>query len=734
MSEKLPSKGHMGLANQVLISLVLGIACGLFFGEMLSPIKIVGDIFIKLLQITVIPYVSLSLITAIGVLHFHEIKSLAIKGGCVLLFIYAIVLSVVVLTPVAFPDWPAASFFSANLVEETQTIDFINLFIPYNPFYSYANALVPAVVVFSLLTGIALTSIPNKATILEPLSVLNDAMMGITKFVAKLSPIGVFALIASAFGTIAIEDLARLQVYLVLYGLIALALGLIVLPWFISIFTPFRYIEVIKALRTPLITAFATGSSLIVLPMLIEISKKMIDARMQSLEEEEANASVQALIPTFYAFPSPTTILSISFILFSGWYMGFDIPVSSYPALLFAGLPIMFGGTTIAIPFLLDLLKLPHDMFQIFLSVDIITIRFGTLLGAMHYATIGLIGTTAMLGNIRFRLSNLLKVLLVCVVVIAPVLFGVRAFYDNLVVAPYTKDNVLLSLRLQGTPQPYRVRPELPDEIYKEDGTPATLTQIKERGVLLVCYQPDEYPSAYLNNQDPPQLVGFDVEMAHRLADRLRLPLEFLPANTEMDARLLLNNGSCDIYMRSLPITLDKSKLFGLTKPVYRSSAGLIVRDHRRNEFTDWEKLLEMGDSLRLGVEKSAESMERAKFFFPEATIVLINSSDEQRQMLKSGDDTVDAIFDQAEEGAAWTILYPGYSLIVPKPITFIPVAYAVALNNDVLLKAFNAWLLVEQSNSRVDRLYQYWMLGEGSKVRETPRWSVVRDVMGLGD
>jgi Na+/H+-dicarboxylate symporter/ABC-type amino acid transport substrate-binding protein len=734
MSEKLPSKGHMGLANQVLISLVLGIACGLFFGEMLSPIKIVGDIFIKLLQITVIPYVSLSLITAIGVLHFHEIKALAIKGGCVLLFIYAIVLSVVVLTPIAFPDWPAASFFSANLVEETQAIDFINLFIPSNPFYSYANALVPAVVVFSLLTGIALTSIPNKATILEPLSVLNDAMMGITKFVAKLSPSGVFARIASAFGTIAIEDLARLQVYLVLYGLIALALGLIVLPWFISIFTPFRYVEVIKALRTPLITAFATGSSLIVLPMLIEISKKMIDARMQSLEEEEANASVQALIPTFYAFPSPTTILSISFILFSGWYMGFDIPVSSYPALLFAGLPIMFGGTTIAIPFLLDLLKLPHDMFQIFLSVDVITIRFGTLLGAMHYATIGLIGTTAMLGNIRFRLSSLLKILLVCVVVIAPVLFGVRAFYNNLVVAPYTKDNVLLSLRLQGTPQPYRVHPELSDEIYKEDGTPATLTQIKERGVLLVCYQPDEYPSAYLNNQDPPQLVGFDIEMAHRLANRLRLPLEFLPANTEIAARLLLNNGRCDIYMRSLPITLEKSKIFSLTKPVYRSSAGLIVKDHRRNEFTDWEKLLEMGDSLRLGVENSAEAIERTKFFFPEATIILINSSDEQRQMLKSGDETVDAIFDQAEEGAAWTILYPGYSLIVPKPITFIPVSYAVALNNDQLLKAFKAWLLVEQSNSRVDRLYQFWMLGEGSMVRETPRWSVVRNVMGVGD
>ena len=125
--------------------------------------------------------------------------------------------------------------------------------------------------------------------------------------------------------------------------------------------------------------------------------------------------------------------------------------------------------------------------------------------------------------------------------------------------------------------------------------------------------------------------------------------------------------------------------------------------------------------------------MERAKRNFPSATIVLINSSEEQRQVLISDREIVDAVLDQAEEGAAWTVLYPKYTLVVPDPITFIPVAYAIAPSNEQLLKAVNNWLNMSRPITRVDQLYRYWILGEGTKVREIPRWSVARDVLGWG-
>ncbi len=58
-------KRGLGLSELVLIGLALGIAVGVFFGEMVGWIKIVGDVFITLLQVTVIPFISVSLITGL---------------------------------------------------------------------------------------------------------------------------------------------------------------------------------------------------------------------------------------------------------------------------------------------------------------------------------------------------------------------------------------------------------------------------------------------------------------------------------------------------------------------------------------------------------------------------------------------------------------------------------------------------------------------------------------------
>ena len=106
----------------------------------------------------------------------------------------------------------------------------------------------------------------------------------------------------------------------------------------------------------------------------------------------------------------------------------------------------------------------------------------------------------------------------------------------------------------------------------------------------------------------------------------------------------------------------------------------------------------------------------------------------EQRKLLQSGGADFDGIFDLAEEGAAWTLLYPRYSLVVPKPPIFVPVAYAVAADNTTLLEAFNAWLTAERASGTIEALYRYWMLGEATITARPPRWSVIRNVLGWVD
>jgi ABC-type amino acid transport substrate-binding protein len=317
---------------------------------------------------------------------------------------------------------------------------------------------------------------------------------------------------------------------------------------------------------------------------------------------------------------------------------------------------------------------------------------------------------------------------------VVPILFGVRVFYTHVVVAPYTKADMLKRLDFLDPPQPARVYTEVPDHLAQTDGKPAGLAQIVARGVLRVCYQPDEYPSAFFNADDPPQLVGFDIEMAHSFARRLQLPLEFLPARSESEAEDLLNRGVCDIYMRKLPVKLSRSQHFGLSLPVYKSSLGLIVKDYRRDEFQSWEDIRAMGKAFRLGVEDSPDNISRLQRLLGSATIVPLQSMEQELELLASGAEDIDAIADMSEEGAAQTLLYPRFNLVVPKPAVLFPVSYAVARGNDDLLIAFNTWLLAKQSEGAVDHLYRHWMLGGAAELERAPRWSVIRNVLGWVD
>ena len=168
-----------------------------------------------------------------------------------------------------------------------------------------------------------------------------------------------------------------------------------------------------------------------------------------------------------------------------------------------------------------------------------------------------------------------------------------------------------------------------------------------------------------------------------------------------------------------------------LSIPVSQSSLGLIVKDYRRDEFQNWDDIRAMGKSLRLGVEETRGNIAHLRTIVKDATIVPLQSMEQELELLASASDELDAIADIAEEGAAQTLLYPRFNLVVPKPTIFFHISYAVARGNDDLLDSFNTWLMAEQSDGTIDRLYQHWALGGAADVNKAPRWSVIRNVLG---
>jgi Na+/H+-dicarboxylate symporter len=310
---------------------------------MAHALEIVGNAFIMLLQMVVLPYIVVSLITALGLLTLDDAKKLGLKAGVVVLVLWGIGVVAVLLAPLAFPDWPSASFFSTSLVEEAKPVDFLRLYIPANPFASLANA-VPRSSPFSVLVGVALIGVKNKRTLLEPLSAIAEALMAVTGFVARLAPYGVFALTASAAGTLDLEELDRLQVYVVVHATMAILLSFWVLPALVTIVTPLRYADVMRSLRGPLITAFAAGSLLFLLPLLAGECKKLMGERSAiGAEGDEARSTVDVLIPAAYNILSLGPC-SLVFVLFAGWYIGSPDARVGISAVIGAGLASLFGG------------------------------------------------------------------------------------------------------------------------------------------------------------------------------------------------------------------------------------------------------------------------------------------------------------------------------------------------------------------------------------------------------
>jgi Na+/H+-dicarboxylate symporter len=163
----------------------------------------------------VLPYLVMSLVVGFGQLEARQARRLALRAGALLLLTWALTLAVIAAMPAAFPVVLSASFFSHSLVEPRQPFSFADLYFTAKPFQSLSNAVVPAVVLFSSMVGIALMGIGDRERLLGPLRVLNASITSITLFVVRLTPVGVFAIGAVTAGTMTGETLQRLQVYFV---------------------------------------------------------------------------------------------------------------------------------------------------------------------------------------------------------------------------------------------------------------------------------------------------------------------------------------------------------------------------------------------------------------------------------------------------------------------------------------------------------------------------------------
>lgn len=712
----------MSFTFKILTGLFLGIFTGLFLGEIAAPFSVLGEVFIGLLQMTVLPYIVVSLVSNLGGVSWAERRGTLVSAIAILGVLLLLGVLVLVAIPLAFPVVKSASFFSSSLIEPAKVFDLVALYIPANPFASLANNVVPAVVLFSILLGIGIGRIPGKDGLLRSLDVVADGLNVINKMIIKLTPVGVFAIAAGTAGTISLIEVDKLQAFLITYTLLVLAMSFVVLPMLVSAVTPFKYRDLLSIPKDTLITIFATSKIIVVLPQLVENVKEMF--RRYDLDNDDTDSSAEILLPMAYPFPNLGTFIILMFIPFSVWYLGNELGASDQVVFLGSAFLSSFVAPIIGIPFLLDILQIPSDMMELFVMSTVYTDRIRVVLGAVHLFSLAIVVIAITRGVFKVNVRRLLAAILVSVVILMGSLMVVRFYLASSMDGSYHGDQDIVAMRWMDRPVTARQYDDELPPLEPRVAIDGRLATIEKRGSLRVAYLPDSLPFAFRNQNG--EVVGFDVEMANHLAGDLGVDLELVRINRD-DIGSVLESGQADIVMSGLAITPTRARKWTFGRAPIDLSLGLLVRDHRRKQFSTMQQIRST-KGLKLGVVQNDEAFDRRiAIAVPDAEVVNIDSP---RDFLRGQREDLDAVVYSAEGGSAWTLIYPDYNIVVPQSLNAkVPMGYPLPTGDTEWSRFISTWVELEQKNGSVNLLFEHWIRGGGAKDTE-PRWSIVRNVL----
>ena len=272
-------KKFLTVENLTLIGIVLGILTGIYLPEFALSFKLVGDVFLKLLKMIVIPLIFASIFVAIANLaSVDELKDLGLKA----FLYYFSTTALAVLTGLVIVNIFPFSFSNVELANEAPKVSkftfeaFINNLIPENIFKSFAEGKAIHVILFATFFAVAVLYIQRekRELIVKFFDGVNDSLLKMAKWIIALSPIGVYALIAYVVADKGLGAILSLWQYVVvvLIGLLwhfTVNLGLIA-----YIFGKINPIKYFKQVREALLIAFSTCSSSATLPVSIEVAQE----------------------------------------------------------------------------------------------------------------------------------------------------------------------------------------------------------------------------------------------------------------------------------------------------------------------------------------------------------------------------------------------------------------------------------------------------------------------------
>ena len=324
----LGSRTELKLWARVVIALVLGVIIGFIFGDLAQTSKWIGDLFVRLIRMLVIPLIFTSLVA--GVVSMGDPKRLGTIGlktiGLYLMTtLFAIIIGLglgSIFQPGQGMDLTGVEpFISGNA--STSVTDQLFGIIPENPISSLANGQVLPVIFFSILLGIGIIMGGEKTKSLgNVFSSAAEAVLKIAHLVMQLAPYGVLSLIAWVSGTLGMEALqTMLKLTTLLYCGCILHM-LLVYGGALKFIIRLPLIRFFRGIADAQAVAYSTSSSSATLPITIQCVQKNLGV------SQSVSSSV---LPLGATINMDGTALYLGIVaLFSAQYFGIDLALSDY--------------------------------------------------------------------------------------------------------------------------------------------------------------------------------------------------------------------------------------------------------------------------------------------------------------------------------------------------------------------------------------------------------------------
>ena len=301
------------LTTQVLIAIVLGIIFGAIFPKTGANLKVLADIFVKMIKMVIAPIIFLTIV--VGIAGMGDVKKVGRIGGKAILYfeiVSTFSLAIGILIASIFhpgsglhakPGHADVSMYTKQAAETSHGVmDFILGIIPDNFVGALANGELIPILFLAVLFGIALSGLGQRGkSVLELFEKLTDVFFRIVNIIMYYSPIAAFGAMSYTIGQFGISSLRSLGT-LFLLTLAAMVIFIVVVLGLIAKFYRFNLFHFIAYIKEEIFLVLGTSSSESALPRL-----------MEKLENYGCSKSVVGLVvPTGYSFNLDGTSIYLS--------------------------------------------------------------------------------------------------------------------------------------------------------------------------------------------------------------------------------------------------------------------------------------------------------------------------------------------------------------------------------------------------------------------------------------